>query len=84
MDYMGPFVSSNGNTHILVAAKYVTKWLEALPTPLPDAASSTRMIKDTTFPRFGVPCFLMMADLTFRKELLRKILHNYGVTHRFY
>ena len=31
-DYMGPFPSSNGYTHILVAADYITKWLEAIPT----------------------------------------------------
>ena len=27
-DYMGPFPSSNGYTHILVAVDYVTKWVE--------------------------------------------------------
>ena len=31
-DYMGPFPSSNGYTHILVALDYVTKWVEAIPT----------------------------------------------------
>ena len=30
-DYMGPFPSSNGYTHILVAVDYVTKWVEAIP-----------------------------------------------------
>ena len=29
-DYMGPFPSSNGYTHILVAVDYVTKWVEAI------------------------------------------------------
>ena len=32
LDYMGPFPSSNGYTHILVAVDYVTKWVEAIPT----------------------------------------------------
>ena len=31
-DYMGPFPSSNGYTHILVAVDYVTKWVEAIPS----------------------------------------------------
>ena len=31
-DYMGPFPSSNGYTHILVDVDYVTKWVEAIPT----------------------------------------------------
>ena len=29
-DYMGPFPSSNGYTHILVVVDYVTKWVEAI------------------------------------------------------
>ena len=32
VDYMGPFPSSNGYTHILVAVDYITKWVEAIPT----------------------------------------------------
>ena len=35
-DYMGPFPSSNGYTHILVAIDYVTKWVEAIPTSSAD------------------------------------------------
>ena len=76
MDYMGPFVPSNGNTHILVAVDYVTKWVEALPTPHADAASSIKMIKDTIFPRFGVPRFLITdSGSHFLKGTFRKILH---------
>ena len=29
MDFMGPFPSSCGNTYILVAVDYVSKWIEA-------------------------------------------------------
>ena len=29
-DYMGPFLASNGYTHILVIVDYVTKWVEAI------------------------------------------------------
>ena len=31
-DFMGPFPPSEGNTHILVAVDYVTKWVEPIPT----------------------------------------------------
>ena len=54
-DYMGPFPSSNGYTHILVAIDYVTKWVEAIPTSSDDHNTSIRMLKAVTFLRSGVP-----------------------------
>ena len=31
IDYMGPFVRSQGCEYILVAVEYVSKWVEAMP-----------------------------------------------------
>jgi hypothetical protein len=31
IDFMGPFVNSNGYEHILVIVDYVSKWVEAIP-----------------------------------------------------
>ena len=53
--YMGPFPTSNGYTHILVAVDYVTKWVEAIPTSSVDHNTSIKMLKEVIFPRFGVP-----------------------------
>ena len=39
-DYVGPFTSSNGYTHILVVVDYVTKWVEAIPTSSADHNTS--------------------------------------------
>jgi hypothetical protein len=58
-DYMGPFPSSNGYTHILVAIDYVTKWVEAIPTSSADHNTSIKILKEVIFPRFGVPRYLM-------------------------
>jgi hypothetical protein len=58
-DYMGPFPSSNGYTHILVDVDYVTKWVEAIPTSSADHNTSIKMLKEVIFPRFGVPRYLM-------------------------
>ena len=58
-DYMGPFPSSNGYTHILVVVDYVTKWVEAIPTSSADHNTSIKMLKEVIFPRFGVPRYLM-------------------------
>ena len=45
-DFMGLLSSSHGNTHILVAVDYVTKWVEAIPTPSADHKTSLKMLKD--------------------------------------
>jgi hypothetical protein len=83
MDFLGPFPPSNGNTHILVAVDYVTKWVEAIPTDHVDAATSMKMIIDIIFPRFEVPKYLITdGGSHFMKGNFRKILHKYGVTHR--
>src|SRR4051794_34959542 len=83
MDYMGPFVKSNGYTHIIVVVDYVTKWFEAIATSHADASTSVKMIKDVIFPRFRVPRFLITdGGSHFMKGAFRKILYKYGVTHR--
>ena len=51
-DFMGPFPSLHGNTHILVDVDYVTKWVEAIPNPSADHKTSLKMLKDVIFPRF--------------------------------
>ena len=43
---MGPFPSSNGYTHILVAVDYVTNWVEAIPTSSVDHNTSIKMLKE--------------------------------------
>ena len=45
-DFIGPFRSSHGYTHILVAVDYVTKWVEAIPTKSADGDTSLKMLKD--------------------------------------
>ena len=49
-DYMGPFPSSNGYTHI-VDVDYVTKWVEAIST------SSVIRLRRIYFPKHFCPCF---------------------------
>ncbi|XP_070004326.1 uncharacterized protein [Nicotiana sylvestris] len=44
IDFMGPFASSCGNTYILVAVDYVSKWVEAMALP-----------KKNIFTQFGTP-----------------------------
>ena len=81
-DYMGPFSSSQGYTHILVAVDYVTKWVEAIPTKSADHKTSIKMLKDVIFPWFGVPRYLMTdGGSHFIHGAFRKVLHKYDVNH---
>ena len=58
-DYMGPFPSSNGYTHIVVVVDCLSKWVEAITTSSADHNTSIKMLKEVIFPRFGVPRYLM-------------------------
>ena len=80
-DYMGPFPSSNGYTHILVVVAYVTKWVESIPTCIAGRNTSIKMLKEVIFPRFGVPRYLM-TDGGFIHGAFRKMLAKYDVNHR--
>src|SRR3954470_849887 len=82
-DFMGPFPSSQGYTHILVDVDYVTKWVEAIPTKSADAETSLKMLKDVIFPRSGVPRYLMTdGGSHFIHGGFRKTRAKYDVNHR--
>ncbi|KAK1551477.1 hypothetical protein QYE76_017713 [Lolium multiflorum] len=82
-DFMGPFPSSDGNTHILVAVDYVTKWVEAIPTKSADGETSIKMLVDVIFPRFGIPRYIMTdGGSHFIHGGFRKTLAKYGINHR--
>ncbi|GJR27172.1 reverse transcriptase domain-containing protein [Tanacetum coccineum] len=53
-DFMGPFLSSNGNKYILVAIDYVSKWVEAQAFPTSDARNVVNFLR-RLFIRFGIP-----------------------------
>ncbi|XP_070029826.1 uncharacterized protein [Nicotiana sylvestris] len=55
IDFMGPFVSSCGNTYILMAVDYVSKWVEAVAFPNNEARSVVACLKKDVFIRVGTP-----------------------------
>jgi hypothetical protein len=80
---MGLFSQSNGYNHILIAVDYVTKWVEAIPTRHADHLKAMKMLKDTIFPRFGVPRYPMTdGGSHFKHRDFRKPLNKFGVAHR--
>ena len=55
IDYMRPFVRSQGCEYILVAVGYVSKWVEAMPCRATDAKHARKMFHEIIFLRFGTP-----------------------------
>ncbi|XP_070005232.1 uncharacterized protein [Nicotiana sylvestris] len=55
IDFMGPFVSSYGNTYFLVTVDYLSKWVEAATLPNNKARSVVAFLKKNIFTRFGTP-----------------------------
>ena len=61
-DIVGPFSeSSSGNSYILVAADYFTRWVEAYPIPCQEASVVARKLVDEMFCRFS-PTEQLLSD----------------------
>jgi transposase InsO family protein len=55
-DIVGPFPESDqGNTYILVAADYFTRWVEAYAIPNQEATTVANKLVDEMFCRFAIP-----------------------------
>ncbi len=56
VDIMGPLPESeSGNSYVLVASDYFTRWVEAYPIPNQEAVTVARKLVDELFCRFSVP-----------------------------
>ncbi|GJT82613.1 reverse transcriptase domain-containing protein [Tanacetum coccineum] len=70
IDFMGPFPSSRGNKHILVAVDYLSKWVEAKALPTNDARVVCKFLK-SLFARFGTPRTII-SDRAYENSLIYK------------
>nr|GEV71198.1 reverse transcriptase domain-containing protein [Tanacetum cinerariifolium] len=78
----GPFPSSKGNKHILVAVDYLSKWVEVKALPTNDARVICKYLKNL-IARFGTPRAIISDQGThFCNDQFTKVMLKYGVTHR--
>jgi len=83
IDFMGPFPSLYGNSYILVAVDYVSKWVEAIASPTNDAKVVLNLFKTIIFPRFGVPRVVISdGGKHFINKVFESLLKKYGVKHK--
>ncbi|CAL1405637.1 unnamed protein product [Linum trigynum] len=80
-DFMGPFPPSFGNTYILVAVDYVSRWAEAQALPTNDARRVFGFLKQL-FSRFGTPRAIIRDRGTHFQGQFDKLLSRYGVIHK--
>ncbi|KAL1543396.1 hypothetical protein AAHA92_20376 [Salvia divinorum] len=80
---MGPFPSSYGNTYILVAVDYVSKWVEAKAMSSNDSSEVAKFLKANIFSRYGVPRAIISDQGThFCNRTIEALMRKYGVHHR--
>ncbi|XP_070011158.1 uncharacterized protein [Nicotiana sylvestris] len=83
INFMSPFVSSCGNTYILVAVDYVSKWVEAVALPNNKARSVAAFLKKSIFTRFGTPrAIISDGGYHFCNKAFDSLLAKYGINHK--
>lgn len=81
IDFMGPFLPSQGYQYILLVIVYVSRWVEAIPTATNDSNVVIKFLNILT--RFGTPRALISdGGKHFRNKWLTTLLEKYGVNHK--
>jgi hypothetical protein len=75
--------ASRGYIWILVATKYFTKWVEAIPLRIATSATVANFIREHIITHFGIPYKLISDNGTpFINKDVREVLEHYQVKHR--
>nr|GEV99112.1 reverse transcriptase domain-containing protein [Tanacetum cinerariifolium] len=82
IDFIGPFLSSQGNKYRLLDVDYLSKWVEAKALPTNDAQVVCKFLK-SLFARFGTPrAIISNRGMQFYNDQFAKVMLKYDVTHR--
>ncbi|KAA3470602.1 Retrovirus-related Pol polyprotein from transposon 17.6 [Gossypium australe] len=80
---LGPFPPSWGNSYILLAINYVSKWVEAVALPTNDAKLVLKFLHKNIFTRFCTHRALISDEGShFDCKLVANALNKYGVKHK--
>ena len=83
IDFMGPFQPSKGNLYILVAVDYVSKWVEAIATPINDVNTMVNVLRKNILTRFRTPRAIVSDESThFCNKVFTALMAKYGVHHK--
>ncbi|RDY07073.1 pol, partial [Mucuna pruriens] len=83
IDFMGPFLVSQGNFYILLVVDYVSRWVEAKATKANDVKIVVEFLKSNIFCKFSVLKALISDQGShFCNCVMATLLEKYGVVHR--
>ena len=83
IDFMGPFLPSNGNQYILVVVDYVSKWIEVVALPSNDSRVVLKFLKKHIFTRFGTPREIIShGGKHFIYNIMKNLVAKYSIHHK--
>lgn len=83
IDFIGPFIPSNGQKYILLAVDYVSKWVEAVALPTNDAKVVLQFLRMNILTRFGIPRAIVSDEGShFCNKSFSALLQKYEVKHK--
>jgi transposase InsO family protein len=83
IDFMGPFLNSYGYLFILVAVKYVSKWVEAIVCKTNDYRVVLQFLKENMFAHFGTPRAIISDEgKHFCNRFFEQLMKKYGIIHK--
>lgn len=85
IDLLGPFRKSrNGNTMIVVATDYATRWAETKALPNGKTGPVAKFILENIVTRHGAPKYLLSdRGKVFQSELVNELIKKMGTTKQF-
>ena len=82
IDFIGLFPPSFGNTYILLAMDYVSKWVDAFATQKNDAKIVVQLVHKNIFTRFGTPrCIINDEGSHFHNRIFALLLGKCYARH---
>ena len=82
IDFMRPFPASFENIYILLAADYVSNWVEATACPKNDANKVVGFLQRNILSRFGTPRTIISdGGSHFANKVFDKLMGRYGIKH---
>ncbi|XP_075500142.1 uncharacterized protein LOC142538730 [Primulina tabacum] len=83
IDFMGPFPCSFGQSYILLAVDYVSKWVESIATNTNDARVVAKFVHRNIFTRFETPRAIISDEGTyFCNKIFNSLLAKYDMNHK--